>query len=216
MLSHSFWEFLEKNDAELWKACAGFMRTYSFLIQHEVDFKRASGDLGLIPADDGVDSITYERFAEFIEPFMDLDDTSVSPRFAFGELRLTRLNILTRIFLWKMTYHHIHAQWSTYLGRFLAPFFTLFILLTTISSSMQVELAVEALPYNSGQSSTFSRISRWFSITVLILVVCTLLLYFLLVTIMVIHDFCFAKAMEYRKRTRGCQYTVSEMKSGVV
>jgi hypothetical protein len=112
------------------------MRTYAYLIKFEIDFRKAqSTELGLIPTGDK-DPITYERFAAFISPFAELDDDRVGPRYHYGEMRLTRLNWFARFLLGRLTYHHIHAQWNDYLGRFLAPFLTVFILLSTALSAM--------------------------------------------------------------------------------
>ena len=73
----------------MWQAAAGFMRTYAYLIKYETDFRKAqSAELGLIPTDDGKEPITYERFAQFIAPFAELDDDSVRPRYQYGEMPL--------------------------------------------------------------------------------------------------------------------------------
>ena len=155
----------------MWQAAAGFMRTYAYLVKYEIDFRKAQSDeLGLIPTHDGENAITYERFAQFIAPFAELDDDRVRPRYQYGEMRLTRLNWFARFLMGRLTYHHIHAQWHEYLGRFLAPFLAVFLLLSTALTAMQVELAVQSIPQGSGSWYAFSRVSRWVSVLVLILV----------------------------------------------
>ncbi|KAK0719200.1 hypothetical protein B0H67DRAFT_660605 [Lasiosphaeris hirsuta] len=48
--SYSVWKYLEATDQELWRAAAGFMRSYCNIIQHELDFAIATaGDIPLIP-----------------------------------------------------------------------------------------------------------------------------------------------------------------------
>lgn len=87
--------------------------------------------LCMIPADNGKGApITFERFAIFIENFSQLNDAAVNPRYEFGELWLTRLNIMTRLSLRKLTFHHIDAQWSSYLGHFITPLLSAFFIIT--------------------------------------------------------------------------------------
>ena len=119
----------------------GFLRTYSYLIRYEVDFTLAQ-EIGLIPkreSSDGREGITSETFTRFISYFSDCEDMLVSPRYTYGELRLTRLNFYSRIFLGKLTYHHIEAQWGPFLNSALAPFITAFVLVSVILNAMQVE-----------------------------------------------------------------------------
>lgn len=203
-------------DEEMWQAAAGFMRTYSFLIKYEIDFHRAqSTELRLIPTGDESNPITYERFAQFIAPFTELDDDSVRPRYHYGELRLSRLNWFARFLLGRLTYHHIHAQWNEYFGRFLAPFLTLFLLLSTALTAMQVELAVQSFPRSSGNWDAFSQVCRWVSVLVLILVVVIFAVSIFLVLFMFIHDQIFAQKVLRQKRSEKKKLGAI-LKSGVV
>jgi hypothetical protein len=200
----------------MWQAAAGFMRTYSCLIKYEIDFRKAQDEeLGLIPTNDGQNPITYERFAQFIAPFADLDDDKVSPRYHYGEMRLTRLNWFARFLLGRLTYHHIHAQWNEYLSRFLAPFLTVFVLLSTVLSAMQVGLAVQSIPQGSGSWVAFSQVCRWVSVAVLILVVVVSALVVFLILFMFIHDQIFAWNVLRQKRSKK-KLTGTDLKSSVV
>jgi len=193
------------------------VRSYSRLIKYEVDFRRAqSKELGLIPTDDGTDPITFERFARFIVPFSELKDEDVAIRFQFGELRLNRLNMMARFFLGKATFHHVNAQWANYLGRFLAPFITIFLILTTILNSMQVELAVMSLPTDSGSWLTFARASRWLSVIVLLIVAIVIIGLLILLLIMFFNDQYFSQ-FSLRAKQKGRNQTFGEItKLGVV
>ena len=214
MLSHAFWEYLKVQDQDVWRACAGFMRTYSYLIQYEIDFRRATSlGLALIPIEADGNTVTFERFAEFILPFSQLSDTEVTPRFEWGELRLTRLNMLTRIFLFKRSYHHIEAQWSTFFGQFLSPFLTFFVLVTIVLNSMQVELTAEAQQAPRSLSA-FAKLSIGFSIVVLVLVLTAFILLIGLSIVMLLCDFFFARAVTCRKQHN--IHAASNMKSSVV
>jgi hypothetical protein len=200
----------------MWQAAAGFMRTYSCLIKYEIDFRKAqSTELGLIPTNDGENSITYERFAQFIAPFAELDDDRVRPRYQYGEMRLTRLNWFARFLLGRLTYHHIHAQWNEYLGRFLAPFLTVFLLLSTALTAMQVELAVQSPPQGSGSWDAFFQVCRWVSVLVLILVAVVSTLLIFLILFMLIHDQIFAQKVLRHKKYKQKKLETS-LKSGVV
>jgi hypothetical protein len=207
---------MDNIDQELQQAAAGFMRTYAYLIQYEVDFRKAqSSELGLIPTDDGHSPITYERFAKFIATFAKLNDEEVRPRYHYGEMRLTRLNWFARILLRRLTYHHIHAQWNEYLGRFLAPFLTVFLVFSTLLTAMQVELAVQSAPQDSGLWNIFSQASRWFSVVTIFLVIVISVFFIFLVLFMLIHDQLFAQRVLYRKRDVQKRLETN-IKSGVV
>ena len=137
---------------ELRRAITGFVRSYSYLIRYECDFRLATSSehqLALLPKDDRSDQLTFERFAKFIAAFHKLSDESVSPRYCYGELRLSRLNRCARIFLGKLTFHHSDAQWGAYLGRFLAPLLSLFAVLSVALGAMQVELGVQGSLHDS-------------------------------------------------------------------
>lgn len=192
------------------------MRTYTYLIRYEIDFQKAqSTELGLIPADDGENAITYERFAHFVTLFAELVDRDVKPRYQYREMRLTRLNWFARLFLGKLTYFHIHAQWNEYLGRILALLLTAFLLLSTALTAMQVELAVQSASGVSGSWDTFSQMCRWLSIVILIftLVVSALLIF--LILFMLIHDQIFARKVIRQKRS-GQKTSETSLRSGVV
>ena len=111
--------------------------------------------MALLPKDDRSDQLTFERFAKFIAAFHKLSDESVSPRYCYGELRLSRLNRCARIFLGKLTFHHSDAQWGAYLGRFLAPLLSLFAVLSVALGAMQVELGVQGSLHDSLPNWTY-------------------------------------------------------------
>ena len=176
-------EFLDTQPVELRRAITGFIRTYSYLVRYECDFLLATSDehqLASTPKDDGSvsadgsDHITFERFARFIAAFQKLPDDSDSQRYCYRELRLSRLNICARIFLRKLTFHHIDAQWGAYLGRFLAPILSISALLSVPLSAMQAELGVRGSLQDSSPTWThFAHVSRWFSRLILVITAIT-------------------------------------------
>jgi hypothetical protein len=214
LLSHAFWEYVQTNE-KLCQAAAGFLRTYSYLVRYEADFRLASSDaLGLIPTDDGSCQITFERFAKFIAPFAQLEDGNVNPRYHYGELRLTRLNFCARLFLKKLTFHHIDAQWNSYLGRFLAPMLSTVAVFSVVLNAMQVELAVESSPQNLDHWTAFLNVSRWFSTVIVILATVGITFLTGLILFMFIHDIWFARIVLSQKKLRSV--SDENFKSGVV
>lgn len=215
LLSHAFWEYLQTED-QLAKAAAGFLRTYSYLIRYESDFRLASSEeLGLIPRDDGTDRLTFERFANFIRPFALLEDRNVNPRYHFGELRLTRLNLCAKLFLGKLTFHHMHPQWRSYLGQFLGPLLSIFAIFSVILSAMQVGLAAQGCRDIKSDWAMFSSVSQWFSLVTIILVAIGVLLLIALIISMGAHDIWFAQSVLRQKRASRVSPSV-DFKSGVI
>ncbi|KAI9847444.1 MAG: hypothetical protein M1838_000863 [Thelocarpon superellum] len=222
LLSRAFWEYLGRGatvgrqNEEIWKAAAGFIRTYSFLIRHESDFRLARREeYCLIPADDGTDLITWERFAAFIASFEDMNDELVCPRYSYGELRLTRLNFYTRLFLRKLAFHHLEAQWGALLGGYITPLLSLFAIFSVVLNAMQVGLAVPAVSSGSDGWSAFLSVARWFSVVTLLLVMFALVLLAIFVVWMFAHDIWFARRTIQRKerhQSMGWRYD----KSGVI
>lgn len=213
-LSHAFWEYV-RTDEKLCQAAAGFLRTYSYLIRYERDFKEALSDgLRLIPVDDGINAITFERFAKFIAPFAEISDSRVNARYQYGELRLTRLNWCARVFLRKLTFHHIHPQWGSYLGRFLAPMLSTFAVFAVILNAMQVELAVQNTQQSLDTWDAFSRASRWFSVLTVILATIAVSFLLALVVFMFVHDIWFARSVIRQKQLGHA--SDAALKSGVI
>jgi hypothetical protein len=198
MLSLAFWEYVKKNDSKVWIACAGFMRTYWYLIQFEVDFRRAL-ELDLISLDGTGNPITYSSFTSFVFPFSRLSDAEVNARYGYGELRLTRLNALAPIFLHKLSYFHIEAQWRTYIGQSFAPLVTIFVLVSTTLNAMQVELTVQSLQEHRSRF-IFARFCTWFSFTVIFLLLIIAAVFLGIVVLMVFHGCYFARDVKRRKR----------------
>ncbi|OCK72840.1 hypothetical protein K432DRAFT_430872 [Lepidopterella palustris CBS 459.81] len=167
MLSGAFWNYIAEADQNILRASLGFMRTYCYLIRYGVDFSTAIA-LELIPKVEAA-SFDFEDFIKFIFQFEDVSDGAVSPRYAYGSIRLTRLNYLALIFLGRPAYFALRPQYGEYIGHAFVPIITLFAILSTILSSMQVALAVQD-PHAEASWQTFAKVAKWFSIAVIILV----------------------------------------------
>ncbi|KAI9813031.1 MAG: hypothetical protein M1832_006422 [Thelocarpon impressellum] len=209
LLSHAFWSHylgderaspLGAQRAAVRAAACGFVRSYAYLIRHRSDFELAQRDSHrLIPR-----GISYSEFCRFIRPFEALDDADVSLRYGYGELRLTRLNFWTKIFLRRFTYHKLHGQYASYLARFYGPLLFVFALFSVALSAMQVEVSVQALPEpGSGPWQPFTWASRGFAVFTLISVALAIAFLVTLSAALVIREACFAVPELLRKRWSG-------------
>lgn len=224
MLSYAFWQYLaiqpSLQEADLQEAAIGFMRTYFYLVQYETDFSIAQ-EKGLIPRNEpslgGEDLITWDAFARLTAYFGKYVDEVVSPRYSYGELRLTRLNFYSRLFLRKLTFHHIDAQWGTFLSNAIAPFIVVFIIVSVILNAMQVELAVQGTRNIDSHWAAFARLSEWFSVFALILATSATTFILILFTLFFFHDLWFARSIINGKRKRNpVNETWRTTKSGVI
>ena len=141
----------------------GFMRSYAFLIQSQLDFVLAQQS-HLIPRE-----IEWARWWTFIKHFREIGDTQVSRRYHYGQLRLSRLNWAVRLFhptsagtAW--FYEIPHWSIRAYTERALAPLLFSFASLSLVLSCMQVMLAVpiDGLELDSVGNASFESIRRAF------------------------------------------------------
>ena len=149
------------------RAALGFLRSYSYLIVHDSDFQLAR-QVNLIPKD-----TTSREFRLFIGYFRSIPDAAVTPRYHYGQLRLTRLNLVVRLLqprslgaLLFRRYHQGHMQTGQYIQRFGTPLLFLFAANSLILSAMQVTLA--ALGNDTWHA--FVKVSRGFSVGVIVLI----------------------------------------------
>jgi hypothetical protein len=170
LLSHAFWDqfLLSKSSAfagrqhTICKAAMGYLRTYRYLIQHESDLIIAQrDDLCLVPKD-----VSWTQFCGFISEITCIQDSEVSGRYCYGELRLSRLNLYAPLLLHKFYYQQVHYQYSDYFARLYGPVFFVFAVVSTILNSMQVEMGVEQVA--PGNWKALLPFCRWFSMLSLV------------------------------------------------
>jgi hypothetical protein len=166
LLSHTFWETyldpkpepLGDGQSNIRAAATGFLRTYRYLIRHESDFHLAQQDsLRLIPKD-----ADWASFCRFTSDLHHIEDSAVSGRYCFGELRLTRLNFYAPLLLRKFHFEQVHGQYGDYFARLYGPILFVFAVVTTILNSMQVALAADQLMALHWVAVWHA--SRWFSV----------------------------------------------------
>ncbi|EEP75508.1 predicted protein [Uncinocarpus reesii 1704] len=208
LLSHAFWGFYLcgvdspiRPDArqQLVQAALGFLRSYFYLVQHKSDFSIATNDdHRLIPK-----SISYSEFVSFIKAFdgKRIGDDIVSPRYAFGELRLSRLNLCSKVFLRRISYHKIHGQYGEHLAQFYGPILFIFGIFSVLLSAMQVALAVQAMGTSSRSWLTFAQVSRWFSVFTIICSAILALVPVVSLLVLLTRETVFALTKLYEKRT---------------
>ncbi|KAL7809401.1 hypothetical protein V8C44DRAFT_334398 [Trichoderma aethiopicum] len=176
LLSYAFWDFYFFSPHsplsvplrnELRQAALGFLRSYSHLVQRRSDFNLAMDESHrLLPK-----HTEYAEFARLIRSLESVDDRMVSPRYNYGELRLSRLNFWIKVLLFRFTYHKAESQYGLYFARFYGPILFAFGVFSVLLSAMQVVLAVIPLTGDSGASwLDFARVSRGFSVFILFVV----------------------------------------------
>lgn len=209
-LSYAFWSFYldEANDGpsplskterqELRLAMQGLLRTYALLIQHESDFQLAQRDEHrLLPP-----NISFPDFITFIENFANIPDMDVSPRYAgFGELRLSRLNLWSKVLLRRFTFQKVHHHYSDYFAQFYGPLLFAFATLSVVLSAMQVSVSVPQFVGAWVEWDAFGRAALWFAVSVQLCVTAVLLGLLALLIFMVSREAIFAlKHLQRRKR----------------
>ena len=171
LLSYAFWRvyLVDKNsplqgDREVvMRSALGYLRTYYYLVQHESDFVLAQdAPLRLIAPD-----ITWTQFSHFINQLSAVSDFTVSPRYSYGELRLTRLNFYIKFFQRKMHFQQVHGQYGAYFSQFYGPLLFVFSILSLILNAMQVELAIEQVD-DGVHWKGMRKLARWCSVGVLV------------------------------------------------
>jgi hypothetical protein len=179
LLSLDFWDIYLKSQPPLLgpeheiikRSALGLLRSYRYLVQYESDFCVAQ-EKHLIPS-----TATWESFSLFLLDLRWINDEDVTGRYAFGEIRLSRLNFYIKFFLWKSTFHKIDGQYGAYFARFYGPFFFIFGILSVLLSALQVEMAVESA--TSDIWYRFGIFARWTSVIVMVvigLIACSLLI----------------------------------------
>ncbi|TVY34472.1 hypothetical protein LOCC1_G008204 [Lachnellula occidentalis] len=203
LLSHSFWSFyftskyssMRHEDKILVESARGFLRSYAHLIRHKSDFVLAQRH-GLVSQ-----KIRYSQFIRFISCFEQLQDSDVSPRYSYGELRLSRLNFWAPIAIGKLDFHKSVWQYGDFFSRFYGPLLFFFGIFAIILNAMQVALVAQSMDSPSSRSwRMFIDVCNNFSLVTLFVV---LFIVFYLSSSFVIRglrEVLFAFKALYRKR----------------
>lgn len=98
LMSRRFCEQIIYRGNVIKQAELGFLKSYYYFIQHFSDYAIAQQNLLIT-------NILYEDYANFATNLNEIGDESVSPRYKFGALNLSRLNILGSMFLHSSRFH---------------------------------------------------------------------------------------------------------------
>ncbi|PIG90370.1 hypothetical protein AARAC_011769 [Aspergillus arachidicola] len=115
------------------RSALGFVRSYTRLIRHESDFLLAK-DKHLIPK-----KTKYRDFQIFMNEFSLVPDTAVSPRYHYGQIRLSRLNMAVWLFPpRKWYYYRLDWQIGHYFTRWAPPLLFLWASASLVLSTIQL------------------------------------------------------------------------------
>ena len=198
LTSHAFWkEFLcRESSAELRKAALGYMRSYVHLIKCQSDINVAK-EKQLINIGKDLDDKALLRFLHSFESVLDKD---VTPRYRYGELRLSRINHYIKFYQRRLYYRKVHWHIGDYLSNFVTPFAFVFALVSAALSAMQVVLAAQ--PPNGNQThgwQRFTSASQWSAVVFLILIATCTLAFPSVVSFLLLRELLFALGHRYRR-----------------
>ncbi|KAI0537880.1 hypothetical protein GGR58DRAFT_513512 [Xylaria digitata] len=184
------------------RAAVGFLRSYSFLIQHESDFIIAQR-ANLLPK-----YVSFQHFQKFIQPFRSIHDNDVSHRYHYGQFRLTRLGLAVRIVRIAAIIRLVRTErplpwnyqlqlWQTshFLQHYGASLIFIFAILSLFLSSMQVVLA--ALGSNTWE--VFVRVSWGFSVATILFTTLPVLGALIGASVLFIYQGQFAVRMKWKQ-----------------
>lgn len=192
---------------QLHEAACGLLLSYAWLVGHESDL-RIAHEKGLLP--EFIDFTTWtELINEFLENIHLQSLSGVSPRYQYGELRLSRLNKIYRVtrFTWRDSvrgYMSTSTWCQDFVNRNFAWLLAVFAFMSVALSAMQVVLA------GTSHGKAFENACYGFSIAVLFLVAGTVLVVFLIWAILFVYYLHSARmnnrrVMQERKDSIDCR-----------
>lgn len=135
----------------------GFLRSYCSLIQSPVDLAVAK-ESNLISRD-----VTWDQWVKFREKTLsETEKSHFNKRYQYGELRLSRLDIIYRFTGRGLTYFTVHRNYSTYFAQYFSLFATVFAFVAVILAAMQVLVGIRDTP------AALATTSYKFSVAVLV------------------------------------------------
>jgi len=168
-------------------AAVGFVRSYILLVSYEIDFILAK-ELHLLPSEldwKGWLDIVQDLLARFL-----LDEQRISPRYYYGELRLSRINWIYKLdFRFRFQhfcrgYHYNSQTYRSFLNRNFGWLLVVFVYFTILLTAMQVGLATNQLRNNL----PFNAASYGFTIFSLVAPLVTILYGAVLSLVLVIYN----------------------------
>lgn len=151
LLCHAFWAAHLCTDPGLHASAVGLLLSYTWLIAHRGDFDLALKE-GLLPS-----SVRWERWTALAGEFLQAIDLAtlagVDRRYRYSELRLSRLNSLSRYLVpavWSFDnlvfgYIRTSTWYTAFFDRHFGWLLAVFVYFTVVLSGLQVGLATADL-----------------------------------------------------------------------
>lgn len=226
LLSYEFWDavFTEEwcateEGRKVVSSTLGFMRSYSYLVQHPSDFAIATSK-GLIPENVGVGpadareekdgekekdkepaKITFEDFIAFIDWFSNtkVGDDQVSLRYHYGDLRLSRLNFWAKFVLRDFNFEKAYGNYDAYFSRFYGPLLFTFGCINLIMGAINLGINTEKGGWKSASWKHLYDVGNVFAIIILVFICIVGLTLVGLFTFMAMKEAVYA-VKEHRKK----------------
>lgn len=164
LLSHDFWLQHMCADELLWADAAGFLLSYTWLVQRESDLRIAHRE-GLLP--ETMDWECWKDLAASVHQVLNTQHPdNINKRFRFGDLRLKRVNWLYRMRCYNRPsvlingYHNEYQSYVNFLRDNTAPITLATIYLALVLQAFQVGLDASWL----GESAMFQDAAAYFSL----------------------------------------------------
>ncbi|KAF2499994.1 hypothetical protein BU16DRAFT_522852 [Lophium mytilinum] len=152
LLDHQFWEDTICYDAELHANACGFLLSYVWLVRHPSDLRIAS-ELGLLSS-----QMQWEDWVVFADTLLtnidhDALDT-INKRYQYGELRLSRLNLIRPLFhLYRSGkfvrgYMTNYNRYTVFFSRIFGWVLLVFIYMNILLTALQVGLGTDELQHD--------------------------------------------------------------------
>ena len=165
LLNYEFWRVNLSSHAcsNMRSVALGFVRSYAHLMRHLSDFALARHH-DLLP-----EHVKWSEWCRFIRSFRDCEDSQVSQRYHYGQLRLSRLNWAVRLFqppsaatgwFYEVPYWSIQI----YVQRMAAPLVFGFASMSIVLSAMQViaSLPTDELGFGAVSNGGIKAMNRSF------------------------------------------------------
>lgn len=203
LMHHLFYQDYIENIPELEPWALGFLASYLALIVYESDYAIAK-QLGLLPP-----NVTWKewlRFAAQLHEALSDADGMIIPfknRYFYGELRLSRLNLIMQIIRFRITrgYIWLNTQYSDYFRRYFTVIALLFAAYFSVALSA-FQVATGAGQILQARQGIF-QVAYWFSIGTLVVLGATIvvpLVWFTVLLIIQHHYIRTAKPGIYERR----------------
>jgi hypothetical protein len=201
LLSRQFWEGRLRNNEDLYKCAWGFVTSYAWLVCYESDFQIAK-DLHLLPSE-----LIWSQWKGLLAEFLQNsgnhipNSSMVNERYLFGELRLSRLNMIYR-FAPKFRlrrlirgYYYGYNQYGNFFRHNFAWLFTVFAYVTIIIIAMTLGLTTDRLKGDTRfQNASYG--FAVFSVIVPVVVISVMIVIFL---VLFMSDFIAAQSLRKKR-----------------